>query len=431
MGIADFVEKRSKKAPPIIANSKIPAYCIKKIGARHLLLGGGGGASKTGVSNEIETYLLTSEDANPELGLKAECVDKFNTSTFATMNMDVISASVHEQDAKYVIAAGHDEYCDLYTTAGYKLSNDENSKLSFELKHVKRIKTDEHPNSSYQKCVRFDRNSKGRFFATGGADGHIRIWDALAAIKAEEGNAHPVQVIQAHKSDVDDIDFSYDSMTIISVGADGFAYIWSTQTGEKLLDLQFPIEIARGFKMRAVRCTSLGASSKNSVFVAAYNSISRASKDLASYVALWAFNAERKVARPVVVRLVAKGETISSLAVSDCGNFTAIGTMSGGVAVLDTHECRRIFYAPETHGIFVTGLEFLDRAASNICDDKSLAPVVPGPSSGYLATVVSLSADQSIQMHRVPFSKSRPLSEMVLLISIVSLIIAYISSFFV
>ena len=101
--------------------------------------------------------------------------------------------------------------------------------------------------------------------------------------------------------------------------------MWSKQTGERLLDLQFPIEIARGFKviqskdwdlktrysqfqMRSARCTPLGNANGNTVFVAAYNSISRGSKDQACYLSLWTFNSQRKVARPIVTKLIAKNQ---------------------------------------------------------------------------------------------------------------------------
>ena len=43
-----------QKQAPLIGDSGIPAYCLKKIGSRHILVAGGGGASKTGVQNEIQ-----------------------------------------------------------------------------------------------------------------------------------------------------------------------------------------------------------------------------------------------------------------------------------------------------------------------------------------------------------------------------------------
>lgn len=44
----------SRDGPHIIAHCSSPAYCVQVVGSRHILLGGGGGASKTGVPNNIQ-----------------------------------------------------------------------------------------------------------------------------------------------------------------------------------------------------------------------------------------------------------------------------------------------------------------------------------------------------------------------------------------
>ena len=49
----------TKQKPPIMATISIPAYGIKTLGSRHILVGGGGGAAATGVKNELQLYLLT------------------------------------------------------------------------------------------------------------------------------------------------------------------------------------------------------------------------------------------------------------------------------------------------------------------------------------------------------------------------------------
>lgn len=46
----------------------------------------------------------------------------------------------------------------------------------------------------------------------------------------------------------------------------------------------------------------------------------------------------------------------SSLGVSQAGDYTALGTLGGSVGVYDTHTFRRLYYAPETHSIFVTSV---------------------------------------------------------------------------
>lgn len=44
----------SKTEPPVVVTSKIPLFCLKKIGPRHILVAGGGGESKTGVLNLMQ-----------------------------------------------------------------------------------------------------------------------------------------------------------------------------------------------------------------------------------------------------------------------------------------------------------------------------------------------------------------------------------------
>ena len=48
-----------QKFSEIAADCSIPAYCIKTLGSRHIIIGGGGGSAKTGVLNKLEViYLL-------------------------------------------------------------------------------------------------------------------------------------------------------------------------------------------------------------------------------------------------------------------------------------------------------------------------------------------------------------------------------------
>jgi Flp pilus assembly CpaF family ATPase len=38
----------------VAAECSIPAYCVKTVGSRHILIGGGGGSAKTGVLNQLQ-----------------------------------------------------------------------------------------------------------------------------------------------------------------------------------------------------------------------------------------------------------------------------------------------------------------------------------------------------------------------------------------
>lgn len=48
----------SKRHPLIVTRCSVPPYCLKMAGTRHLIIGGGGGASRTGVKNEIQVQFF-------------------------------------------------------------------------------------------------------------------------------------------------------------------------------------------------------------------------------------------------------------------------------------------------------------------------------------------------------------------------------------
>ncbi|KAJ1361544.1 hypothetical protein KIN20_020818 [Parelaphostrongylus tenuis] len=444
----------SRTEPPVIVTSKIPLFCLKKLGPRHIIVAGGGGESKTGVLNLMQTYLITFGNktlSNCSTPIRAELVNTIDTDSYATMNMDVVCCSNPEK-GRYLIAAGHGQYCDIYETTGYAIEKNDSDKevLSYEIRNVGRLTTSEevesfragvaqwlerfatrtwstqlmvHSSTRAQglpslstlgviesKCVRFDHSSAGKRVVTGGEDGRLRVWNTQALL--EDRNPEivhkPILDIEAHKSDVFDIDISADGRLIISVGHDGIAKMWDMNLGTLIQEIPFPSECASGYKVRSVRCASLGGGS-NLVFVAGYNPVSLSSKRV-SYLALWAYSRERQNLRTVVVRSTDQGDGIASLCVSSCGNFTGVGTMGGSVYIYDTHEMRQCIGFKNTHGIFVTAVEFLDRTAGDVL---SLIPQpthgnprqVPGPGSCARASIISLSADQTIQVHNLLFDK--------------------------
>ncbi|CAG9535068.1 unnamed protein product [Cercopithifilaria johnstoni] len=432
---------RSNNGPPIIARCCSPAYCVQVVGSRHILLGGGGGASKTGVPNNIQTLLLSF---NPEsstvaaenvprvsgqLALVTEVTNSLVTDPYATMNMDCVLLGASGQ-GKYLLAAGHDEYCDLYESKGFSLlkaKENEQPRLALSFEKISRIVSDEKSSNAYQKTVRFDRCVEGepQRLYTGGADGCIRIWDVEKLIQSSISKHTPLIKIKAHQGDVDDLDISPNGKLCISVGHDATVYIWNTTNGEKICSLPVPREIGDGFKVRSVRFTILG--SKNAIFLATYNQI-RLTKKAVSHVVLWAFNNERNFCRPILVREACR-ETISALAVSECGNFFAIGTMDGSVGIYDTHELKLLHFAQKTHGIFVTAVEFLPKRTHDFGplngENVRQRPHYPGVASEYRAAVISLSADQTLQFHAVPFLKSASFTYFLCKLSLLAFFLYY------
>jgi prolactin regulatory element-binding protein len=49
-------KRAAADAERLLAHCTIPAYCLRVLGDRHLLVAGGGGSAKTGVRNEIQVF---------------------------------------------------------------------------------------------------------------------------------------------------------------------------------------------------------------------------------------------------------------------------------------------------------------------------------------------------------------------------------------
>ncbi|EJW86635.1 hypothetical protein WUBG_02454 [Wuchereria bancrofti] len=433
----------SRDGAPVIARCSSPAYCVQVVGSRHILLGGGGGASKTGVPNNIQTLLLSfdpkllavaagnSSQTSERLPLVTEVTNSLETGPFATMNMDCVLLGPSEL-GKYLLAAGHDEYCDLYESKGFsllKVKENEQPQLALSFEKISRIISDEKSINGYQvkKTVRFDRSVEGQpqRLYTGGADGCIRIWDVETLRQGCTLKHTPLIKIEAHQGDVDDLDISPNGKLCISVGHDTSVYVWNAVNGRKICSLPVPNEIGADFRVRSVRFTILG--SKNTIFLATYNQI-RLAKKAVSYVALWAFSNERDVCRPILVREACK-ETISALTVSGCGNFFAVGTMDGSVGIYDTHELKLLHFVQKTHAIFVTAVEFLPQKTYDFGplsdENERQCSHYPGVASEYRTAVISLSADQTVQFHAVPFLKQTSFTSFLCKLSLLAFFLYY------
>ena len=84
--------------------------------------------------------------------------------------------------------------------------------------------------------------------------------------------------------------------------------------------------------------------------------------------------------------------SLSAIAVSDSGDFVAVGSMfDGAVDIFTSFNLRRLKRVEKAHSTFITGLEFLSSDPS--------ADVVRGFSD---ASVVSISVDHQICIHHIP-----------------------------
>ena len=81
---------------------------------RHLIVGGGGGAAKTGVKNGFEVLELGHDGTKTT----AESVARHETKGYAVMNMT--AGKYDREDRTTMIAVGHDESCQGWRRKTFK-----------------------------------------------------------------------------------------------------------------------------------------------------------------------------------------------------------------------------------------------------------------------------------------------------------------------
>jgi len=443
---------KSKNTVPVIAQSSVPAYCIRSIGCRHFLVAGGGGAVKSGVKNEIELFLLTYDqftEFGKKLGqLKGRQTGVIETGIHANMNMDIIPLGPPET-GKYLIAVGQDQFCTIYESDGFCLKDEEDelevpSKLSLNFQCVAKIVTDfktpvsgTNSADSYQNCVRLYHSNNVLQMVTGGSDGSARIW-SIGKISEEHStiNLRPdLEVVTGEKL-IDSLDVSKCAKILSTITANETA-IWDLTTGTKVCVLQDLPQLGHDYKIRSLRFLGFDKSGRNSIFIACYNKRVRTNSKEVSYLALWAFSKQEKVCHLIKVKLACK-EAISCLAVSECGNFTAIGTMAGSVAIFDTHNLDKpLLYVPQTHSSFVTAVDFLPKRSYDTEDlgrlsvkkqeDGQLARCfLPGVCADSRCSILSLSVDQTIQLHEVPYPSAPTITGYLVKLALITLLLYFV-----
>lgn len=229
-----------------------------------------------------------------------------------------------------------------------------------------------------QRIVRI--NSNGKFMVTGGTDGHIRLW--------KFPQLHKLHDLDAHTKEIDDIDFSPDSTLIASIAKDGKAFLWNVSNGSKSKDLTWSPPNGLKYMYKRCRFRKLEEDKSKTQLFMLSNAV--VGKNI-SFLQMW------DVESGSIVKMVPYKETLSALAVSDDGKFVAVGTMfSGSVDIYIAFSLRRALHVPGAHSMFVTGLEFLPTKLDG-----------PTIASNTETAVVSISVDNKICIHSIPFRRKK------------------------
>ncbi|CAG0914348.1 unnamed protein product [Notodromas monacha] len=388
----------------LIAKVKFPLYCVAVLNDRHILVAGGGGAANTGVKNGAEIYSISHNGVVS----KAELVKDIDTGKDAVMNCasfknglttylaagaegethifalkrrwkkcvdgELIPASTKEfpshpeirrrrsssvsQSPNRKPSERSEEKVETKDTEKPSTPSNSEDIVGYDVECVKVFQTD-YAAESYQKVVRSFAPST---LITGGVDGTIRVWNAETYEKTLE--------ISLNGKEIDDISVSLDGKELVCVLKDQVAPVLSLADGSRLNDVVFkPQEDAKYFFKRVKFARHHLFSINNPV----------GKPRLPGYLVKYSY--------PNYKQLIAhkSKETLSALALSQDENFLAVGTMfDGSVEIFIAFSLQLVKRVSGTHKSFITGLEFF-----------------PGLEAAYDASVVSISVDNSVQLHHV------------------------------
>ncbi|XP_050077737.1 prolactin regulatory element-binding protein [Anopheles maculipalpis] len=417
-----------KPTDGLLARVNFPLYAIEMLTSRHVLVAGGGGASKTGVANGFEIYEIYHDGEK----YVADEVIRHETGPSVVMN-----CAVKNDEKRTLLMAGQESHCQMYlvntiidagdynpttpisnktdqegvrkrrsisqqrplpvnaptattTTGGDSKKTDDGKpapsaprkQIRFEIKTADSVQTDFTEAEPLQRVVRISAN--GRLMATGGMDGHLRVWNFPKMTLASD--------IAAHTKEIDDLDFSPDSKHVVSIAKDGLGVIWSINPDKESKKLVWnPPANCRYLLKRCRYGLVEGVKDKFRLFTLA-NPFAKSGK-AKGLLQQWDPDAGR------LTGVVEIDESLAALAVRDDGRFVAIGTMfSGSVSVYIAFSLQRVLHVPNAHAMFVTGLEFLPVTNFD-------GPAITGDTE---AAVLSISVDNRICVHSLPYRHSLP-----------------------
>ncbi|XP_037928141.1 prolactin regulatory element-binding protein [Teleopsis dalmanni] len=420
----------------LLARVNFPLYAVEMLTSRHVLVAGGGGSSKTGVANGFEIYEIYHNGTH----FCAEEVVRHETGANVVMN-----CAIRNESRRSYLLAGQESHCQMYfvnpriitgneddattvdktpraaterinengvrkrgsnaTHSGVedlrngispnnkKKKEDLNANLKrirFDIKAADSVQTDFLTEEPLQRVVRISPD--GRLMATGGTDGHLRVWTFPQMVQTEDFNAHT--------KEIDDIDFSPDSKFIVTISKDAQCFIWDIHNSKQLHKLNWDTPEGAKYLFKRCRYGTIEAQSDKYRLFTITNPLGKVGKQR-GFLQQW----DSTLGKLRVA--IAIDESLASLAVRDDGRFVAIGTMfSGSVSIYIAFSLQRVLHIPNAHSMFVTGLEFLP-----ITNAEG-----PPISCDAEAAVLSISVDNKVCIHSLQHRHTIPAWVAVLII---------------
>ena len=155
--------------------------------------------------------------------------------------------------------------------------------------------------------------------ATGGIDGHLRVWNFPAMTILNE--------YVAHEKEIDDIDFSPDNKSIVSIGKDGKGSIWYISSDKQPLQLCWKHTKDIKYLFKRSRFGIVESLKDKFNLYTISNPLDKTGR-APSFLQKW--NPETGS----IINTAEINEPLAALTVRDDGRFIALGTMfSGSVSI--------------------------------------------------------------------------------------------------
>ncbi|RXG56768.1 Prolactin regulatory element-binding protein [Armadillidium vulgare] len=389
----------------VVATPNFPAYAISAVSGRYVIVGGGGGAARTGIKNKFDVYELyhngkqtkaervVSHDVGPacisnlatwcELEKSTSPVNHSSTSPFIYLALgQEEKCVVLKLSPKYDSALPVDDIVLEDTVIEEPIANgnhgdvrqrvqnasrDEGVRLREMIAKKKETGTNKARDRKkdaiddiYQKVVRVSWDDS--LLATGGTDGFYRVWELPSMKKVRE--------VRAHEKEVDDLDFKPDGKQLVSIcKPTRECCVWDLKEGRKFIQLTLQ---TNGVKYKFYR--------------ARYAMVEK---------------------NPTDVRLF----TISNAVVGS--KHPGIIAKWNAKAYEQQKEQEMLQKVEDAHNVFVTGLAWLPTE----CPESKM---VRGYSE---ASVLSISCDNTLKIHHIPRKSMVP----VWAVAVLSVIVLFLT----
>ncbi|KRY86861.1 Prolactin regulatory element-binding protein [Trichinella pseudospiralis] len=434
----------------LFVSTSFPMYSVRVVGDHHIVVAGGGGQAKSGVPNRVEVFGIDLKSTGPKLAKMGH----INTGSRATMNMDVLA--LNTKNGEFILALGQEGKCftkssvhclsecfvsgccQLVQTSYWNLKSPNAVDFSFDQIHrphrsrssslnddTKRrnagtfslkmdaiqlfqtdFSSDGRGGGPFQKVVRF--SPSGQLLLTGGADGHFRVWQyPTVRIKLDHN---------AHKDEIDDLDISCNETVVVTVGRNGTCYLWRIKDAGKVADLNAvgtkPTLLPDKYRYRFARFLKDKSLDSHHVLITCSVPVARSTKMQSCFLTKWliSYSGSTLICRAESVRACGN-EVISTMAVSDCSQYLAFGTLGGSLIVCKSANLITKKVWKQAHSIFVTSLDFLP---TNPPKHSSFYPLLSSKST---LAIVSVSADNLCQIHTMDSSVTCSWSQLFLILT--------------